>query len=937
MADPLQVIRSLDRLADHYAVFEPDQVLTHGQLNSLSDYLDDQQRLGRVLLDGVGLVGGLHVSLQGDGSVRISAGFGVSTDGDLMRLGADTLYDRFRPYDATAAVYPPLHQGDAMLALQELVPVGESDVLAEPLGNLTGGAAGLSDKAVLMLMETVVNDPDLCSGTGCDNLGRDALHRLRFLLIARADAQALLDARPLLPVSTRAQALPALAMRRPALARDIGSVGVLAARYRDSANLSLRDLLRALALLARQCGEVLSDMFGSDPTGRWQATLEALSGRMANSNASGECQVWYSFIKDLIAQWGELREALLKDDGVLLPDVAAFPKHLLLGALAEPRAQRSALYPSALDASARQSAAHGRFLAWKLDALIRNFALPTDLATTLTPSHGEARTLEERAIPWYFGVNVGAGNDLNRADGDGPPIHLAWNFRLSASRREGQNLGYRSASWASSAQARDPLGFAIGGYDFFRVEGHLGRQIESVGDELRRLIASRNLPVHVQEVLLHNDRKLIKRRPPMRHTPLHSLHYLMRQDVSHRLEESQTFGSRYLGDITSAVGAGEVPAATDTGASVITSAGNALSAISSVQASARPVLGQTSHSGYKAQMAAGGIAWKASYATALESVGNTRANLGHVSRPDFVSPYDSLVQLNTPHWIDWLDDLIQADDDRADDKLLFARFVQDHPGLDHLGGVWRGGTLVLVYDDAGRVVADFTLPYPAAEPEAPEPVQPPLTRPPYRPPVVVTGGLRVLKPLKLEVLAQVNTQFKLANDGLQFQLEKQAASIEGLVKGVFVPNNAVSPKRTVLPGLAGLDGLKGDSYLEFKARDMGNKLTRVQELQDMLTQPTLPDDSRVLFERDLAAAQTDLAAAVATVTERVVTSKIEVASDAGLALSTQLGRSVSLIQDGGAKAALDTRLTGIASGTGVAADQSALIGKLRQIGGIGRG
>lgn len=926
MADPLHVIRSLDTLADHYAVFEPDQVLTHGQLNSVSDYLDDQLRLSRVLLDGVGIVAGLHVSLQGDGSVRISAGFGVSTDGDLMRLGADTVYDRFRPYDATAAVYPPLHAGETMLDLQELVPVGEIDVLAVPLASLTGG---LSDKAVLMLMETVVNDPDLCSGTGCDNLGRDALHRLRLLLIARADAQALLDARPLLPVSTRAQDLPALAMRRPSLARDITSVGVLAARYRDTANLSLRELLGALAALARRCPEVLRDMFGSDPTGRWQAALEEGASRIANSTASGECQVWYSFVKDLIAHWSELREALLNDDGVMLPDVAAFSKHLLLGALADPRAQRTGLYPSPLDAAARQSAAHGRFLAWKFDALIRAFALPTELATVITPSHSEVRTLEERAIPWYFAANSGANNG-NR---EGPPIHVAWNFRLSASHREGENLGYRSASWATSAQARDPLGFAIGGFDFFRVEGHLGRQVEAVGDELRRLIADRNLPVHVQEVLLHNDRKRIKRRPPIRYTPLHTLHYLVRQDVSLRLDESLRFGSRHLADMTTAVASAQVPDVTDSGASVITVAGSAMTAISNVQAAARPVLSQTSHSGYKAQIAGNGAGWRASYATGLETVGNTRASLGHVSRTDFVSPYDSLFNTNQPHWIDWLDNLIQADDDRADDKLLFARFVQDHPGLDHLGGTWRGGTLVLLYDDSGQVVGDFTLPYPAAEVVTPEPEEPPLTLPPYRPPFVVNGGLRVLRPVDLKVSDRVLVE----RQSFQIDLEKQAANIQGLVQGVFVPNNAVVPKRTVVPGLAGLDGLKGDSYLEFNARDMTDKRARVQELKDRLTQPALPDDSRVLFERDLAAAQTDLASAIATVTERVVASNIDVASDAGVELTAQLGRSVSLIEDAGAKAVLDTRLTGISTGAGVGAGQAVLIGKLRVIGGIGRG
>ena len=205
-----------------------------------------------------------------------------------------------------------------------------------------------------------------------------------------------------------------------------------------------------------------------------------------------------------------------------------------------------------------------------------------------------------------------------------------------------------------------------------------------------------------------------------------------------------------LADMTTAVATAQVPAITDSGASVITVAGAAMAAIGNMQAAARPVLSQTSHSGYQAQLAGNSAGWRASYATGMETVGNTRASLGHVSRTDFVSPYDSLFHTNQPHWIDWLDTLIGAHDDRADDKLLFAQFVQDHPGLDHLGGAWRGGTLVLVYDDGGRVVGDFTLPYPAAEVLTPEPVEPPLSLPPYRPPFVVNGGLRVLRPVELK-------------------------------------------------------------------------------------------------------------------------------------------------------------------------------------------
>ena len=55
MADPLKIIRRLDAVTTDYAVFERDQVLTHEQLNSVAEYLDDQSRLTRTQLLGVGI------------------------------------------------------------------------------------------------------------------------------------------------------------------------------------------------------------------------------------------------------------------------------------------------------------------------------------------------------------------------------------------------------------------------------------------------------------------------------------------------------------------------------------------------------------------------------------------------------------------------------------------------------------------------------------------------------------------------------------------------------------------------------------------------------------------------------------------------------------------------------------------------------------------
>src|SRR6266850_6639765 len=100
----VQIVRSLDDISTGYSVFEKDQVLTHEQLNSVASYLDDQGRLTRVYLLGVGVVCGLRPSLEGD-TVKITKGVGVTTDGDLLRLAADTVFDQFKAYDESAPKY----------------------------------------------------------------------------------------------------------------------------------------------------------------------------------------------------------------------------------------------------------------------------------------------------------------------------------------------------------------------------------------------------------------------------------------------------------------------------------------------------------------------------------------------------------------------------------------------------------------------------------------------------------------------------------------------------------------------------------------------------------------------------------------------------------------------------------------------------------------
>ena len=88
-------LRILQQITNNYSIFEKDQVLTERQLNSVTDYLNDQTRLTRLYLLGVGVIAGLRVSLSGK-VIEIAKGFGITTDGDLLHYADDTVFDRFQ-------------------------------------------------------------------------------------------------------------------------------------------------------------------------------------------------------------------------------------------------------------------------------------------------------------------------------------------------------------------------------------------------------------------------------------------------------------------------------------------------------------------------------------------------------------------------------------------------------------------------------------------------------------------------------------------------------------------------------------------------------------------------------------------------------------------------------------------------------------------------
>lgn len=870
MADLLHIIRDAGADTTGYSVFERDQVLSETQLNSVARHLDEQGRLTRLELLGTGIVAGLDVGLAG-GRVRIRRGLGISGDGDLLLLPRDAEFDGIRPYDPAAPAYPPFHVEGQRLPIFELAAADTPR--AQPLSSLPEGPAAWS---VVLLMESRLYDPDLCSGTDCDNLGQDLLHTRRLLLLRREDAARLAAT----PASARQAAalLPEVVAERPALGAGLTSPAALAGLYRQACGNTAAALGAALARLGDALPGPLGELFGGDPSPGWNARLAALGAEFASRDQG--LQYFHDFLKDLADTWNELRHCLDEDDSVLLPDPGA--KHLLLGELVGPARTRSGFHPSPL-LGGRESRARAAFLLRRLDAQMHNFSLPDSAGAPvrITPSRTESSPLEARAIPYYYAV------------GGERPMHLAWNPRLSRRGEAGRNPGYHAAAYQDGSPAPAPFSGQIGGYDFFRVEGHLGQDAQAVLKTLEALARAHNLPIALRAVLLHADRGRVRIKPPIRYGALHSLHSLLRKEVATQLEEGRAFNQAFRDGLEAAASRQEIPAQLHGQALAQATRDNFERVRTALDKAAAP-LGASRYTAYRHSLGDGG-AWKSDYRGALDAAGNFKLAFGDRVRTEFTTPFDTLLATNHGAWLEWLDELIDARDAREDERLLLASFLKEHPGLEHRAGVVPGGTFVLVYDDAGRVVADFCLPYHAPETAAEEPEEPPPARPPFKPPLAIDKGFRPVMPLDDQFASRLSAFKAEIRPEWQGALAVQADYLNLVKDSLNVFGTVITGKADLRAGA--LDQRIRDPLLQFAVDDVTHQTDQATRLRETLLRQDLSADDRAQAEQRLQDTEAALARAIADTGQYMATHEVDVGGqgDGAQALAA-LARGADLVR-----------------------------------------
>jgi len=515
-----------------YPFFENNQVLTSTQLNELGGYLDQQTRLTRYRLIGIGALCGLIPSYDSlTNKLLVTAGTGVTSEGYLMETG-DCEFTQFRAYTLPVSVeYTPFINPATTLQvpLYELLPSTFSPAQT-PLDPIF-----VNDKVLLFFMEIVDVENDSCLGKSCDTFGFERTFTLRKLLVSIDDAKIIIANTGSTDLTYSAKFdLPDLLAVKPlfnptfAHSKDYFQFsqnyrGAAASVYKR-VPADPKDLLNVMRQTYTIFEPILKNIYGNQNPFQdilipnlnvWNEIMDGVNS--ANGPSYFGIQYFYDFLRDLLLAYNEFRDAAFDLMSDCCMSTGLFPKHLLLGEVIDLDPDKPSVYrnhfvniPLTLEqrnAQATLVAYHVRMVLMmrKFDvAIIHNPGAnvpPSFPVTRITPSFEKWGKLSQRSIPFYY--------KLDDPDPSLGTLERVWNFRNVLRNRDvaGQYpvvaYGNQNANQtAPISPIETPLWYDQDQFTFLRVEGHFRKPYTTVLSELETIKNDFDLPFNAVAVRL---------------------------------------------------------------------------------------------------------------------------------------------------------------------------------------------------------------------------------------------------------------------------------------------------------------------------------------------------------------------------------------------------------------------------------------------------
>ncbi|MBN1301244.1 MAG: carboxypeptidase regulatory-like domain-containing protein [Melioribacteraceae bacterium] len=495
---------------NNYPLFEKNQVLTSTQLNQLVKYSDQQDRITRAKLIGVGIVCGFEISYSAKAqtAIIISEGVGITSDGYLISSESSTL-THYKKYKDIGG-YSLFGDKASQTVLYELLPSANPSENSD-IQKLT--MEFLKDKAIVLYLEIYEKDLKNCVGDDCNERGRSVEMCVKKLLIGYDDLRTIIN--KCAPSQTYAELEEKINSRYKLPDISIGRESDLINTYKYESYSDIKKLYLELiksstetiyqALLEsyKRFKPILSGKYSTNPFKDFN--LDKYIKKMIESQLYG-IQYIYDYLKDIILAYNEFKEAAFDLSVECCYKEACFPRHLMLGEAIPSAACNNSVFRhtfiySPIHNEQQHLLEKVKMLFDRLERIVNSFYMPTDTKgqIKITPSREKGTELSERAIPYYYKLE--SKDNLNNKIF----LHHIWNYDLKRKCRPYLNQSYHSDLYSESnipAYIKKPLKYDTDEYNFYRIEGHQGQSCDLIMKTILKKVENNNLPVKVIKLRL---------------------------------------------------------------------------------------------------------------------------------------------------------------------------------------------------------------------------------------------------------------------------------------------------------------------------------------------------------------------------------------------------------------------------------------------------
>lgn len=470
-----------------YPVFEADQVLSQKDLNNAVSHLEEQDRITRKNLTGLGIVCGLELTYPSDTSVKISCGTALTSLGFQINW-QEKVFSHYHEYELSDQFLKPDYTREPYLD-----HIFKHSTKYEPVKNcfelLTGESVAddkialtkdfLTDKLIILFLEVTLIDQKNCVTTNCDDKGKRMEFNVRPLLIPLEGNEELLAQYNLHTY------YPKLGFPRYNVpyTNIITGPNVLD-QFRKAYDATyLLTVSNAITYAYADFKDGLGTAVNLPVLENSKTRIdETVNGHKSSVNI----QYLWDWVSDIVQAYNEIADFKEVNPSVCCVNEELFPFHVVLGGNGEGFSTYRTPFIGTLNSSKKEQVKLKKLtlLFERLAHILNTFEIERNTAIKITPSAYGNLHLSEKSMPFYY-------NDITE-------LNKKWNPALSLKNQNDAILSYHSdKGYTTKAEVKKPLLFDIEPYNFFRVEGHIGKNYKNAIKEITLIKDSNNLPFKV--------------------------------------------------------------------------------------------------------------------------------------------------------------------------------------------------------------------------------------------------------------------------------------------------------------------------------------------------------------------------------------------------------------------------------------------------------